>query len=89
MPIGYPPTKPPSLATGMVTFGSFNNPAKLSDATLDAWATLLDRLPQSRLLLKGMPFADAATRALFLTRLAERRLCARAGGTRGLATNWG
>jgi predicted O-linked N-acetylglucosamine transferase (SPINDLY family) len=55
-----------------VTFGSFNNPAKLSTGTFDAWAKLLSRLPQARLLLKGIPFADAATRALFLDRLGER-----------------
>ena len=63
------PTLPPSLATGTLTFGSFNNPAKLSDKTLDAWATLLKRMPQSRLMLKGISFADASTRALFLSRL--------------------
>ena len=32
----------------------------------------LMQLPQARLLLKGKPFADAATRALLLSRLAER-----------------
>jgi protein O-GlcNAc transferase len=66
------PTVAPCLKTGAVTFGSFNNPAKGSAATLDAWATLLSRLPQARLLLKGRPFTDAATRALFLARLRER-----------------
>ena len=66
------PTMPPCLTTGTVTFGSFNNPAKLSEATLDTWARLLARLPQARLLLKGNPFADAVTRALFLSRLSER-----------------
>ena len=70
------PTVPPCLKTGTVTFGSFNNPAKVSAATLDAWATLLSRLPQARLLLKGAPFADAATRALFLARLGERGVAA-------------
>ena len=70
------PGMPPCLATGTVTFGSFNNPAKLSDATLDTWARLLDRLPQARLLLKGLPFTDAATRALFLSRLVEREVAA-------------
>ena len=59
-----------------MTFGSFNNPAKVSAATFDAWATLLARLPQARLLLKGKPFADAATRALFLARLGERGVAA-------------
>jgi protein O-GlcNAc transferase len=70
------PTVPPCLKTGTVTFGSFNNPAKVSAATFDAWATLLSRLPQARLLLKGAPFADAATRALFLARFAERGVAA-------------
>jgi protein O-GlcNAc transferase len=69
---GPEPTSAPCLRTGTVTFGSFNNPAKLSTATFDAWAKLLSRLPQARLLLKGIPFADAATRALFLDRLGER-----------------
>jgi protein O-GlcNAc transferase len=66
------PTVPPCLMTHTVTFGSFNNPAKLSDATLDTWARLLDRVPKARLLLKGKPLGDAATRVLFLSRLGER-----------------
>ena len=70
------PPLPPCLKTGTVTFGSFNNPAKVSAATFDAWARLLARLPQARLLLKGNPFADAATRALFLSRLGERGVAA-------------
>ena len=70
------PTAPPYLQTGAVTFGSFNNPAKISAATVDTWATLLTRLPTARLLLKGKPFADAATRALFLARFGERGVAA-------------
>ena len=70
------PTVPPCLKTGTVTFGSFNNPAKVSAATFDAWATLLSRLPQARLLLKGAPFADAATRASFEARFGERGVAA-------------
>jgi protein O-GlcNAc transferase len=70
------PETAPCLATGFVTFGSFNSPAKLSAATLDAWAQVLIRLPTARLLLKGKPFADAATRALYIERLAERGIAA-------------
>ena len=70
------PTVPPCLKAGTVTFGSFNNLAKLSAATLDVWATLLSRLPQARLLLKGKPFAEAATRTLFVDRLCERGVTA-------------
>jgi protein O-GlcNAc transferase len=69
---GPEPTSAPCLRTGTVTFGSFNNPAKVSTATFDAWGKLLSRLPQARLILKGISFADAATRALFLDRLGER-----------------
>ena len=70
------PGVPPCLSAGTVTFGSFNNPAKVSAATFDAWAKLLCRLPQARLLLKGKPFADAGTRALFLARLGKRGVAA-------------
>jgi protein O-GlcNAc transferase len=70
------PAVPSSLKIVTVTFGSFNNPAKLSAATLDVWATLLSRLPEARLLLKGEPFADAATRAFLLARLVERGVAA-------------
>jgi predicted O-linked N-acetylglucosamine transferase (SPINDLY family) len=68
------PTDPPSLKDGAVTFGSFNNTRKLSPATLDTWATLLARLPQARLFLKGRPFADLATSELFLSRLRDRQV---------------
>jgi protein O-GlcNAc transferase len=70
------PTTPPCLSSGFVTFGSFNNPAKLSATTLDVWAQVLARVPRARLLLKGKPFGDAATRALYLDRLAERGVAA-------------
>jgi protein O-GlcNAc transferase len=70
------PAPAPCVATGAVIFGSFNNPAKLSGATLDVWAQVLARVPQARLLLKGKPFADIATRAVFLDRLAERGVAA-------------
>ncbi|CAA7625971.1 tetratricopeptide repeat protein [Magnetospirillum sp. SS-4] len=53
-PIAAPPPAPmpPLLANGHPTFVSFNNPAKLSDATLALWAKVLGRLPTARLSLK-------------------------------------
>jgi predicted O-linked N-acetylglucosamine transferase (SPINDLY family) len=66
------PASPPCLKSGVVTFGSFNNPSKLSSATLDVWARLLTQLPGARLLLKGKPFADEAARNYLLARLSER-----------------
>ena len=41
----------PALAAGHVTFGSMNNFAKISPATLAAWCRLMAAVPQSRLLL--------------------------------------
>jgi len=52
---------PPCLEQGVVTFGSFNHPAKLSDETVRLWADLLARVPRSRLLLKYKIFEDAAS----------------------------
>ena len=43
---------PPGADKGCITFGSFNNYAKISDAVLKLWAQILVRLPSARLLLK-------------------------------------
>ncbi|MBF0304880.1 MAG: tetratricopeptide repeat protein [Alphaproteobacteria bacterium] len=53
-----PAADPPSRAAGHVTFGSFNNMAKLNEPLLSAWADLLGRVEGSRLLLKGRGFVD-------------------------------
>lgn len=65
------PDAPPCLAGGKITFASFNNPAKLSAVTLAAWGRLLERVPRSRLLLKGRGFTEEATRQSLLARFAE------------------
>jgi predicted O-linked N-acetylglucosamine transferase (SPINDLY family) len=45
----------PALGNGHVTFGSFNRPNKLSPSVIALWARLLRELPDSRMLLGGMP----------------------------------
>lgn len=45
--------RPPALDNHCVTFGSFNNLAKLSSATLQLWIKILKRVPNSRLLIKA------------------------------------
>ncbi len=60
-PAGWPAVSPtPALTKGFVTFGSFNNPSKLTTQVLETWARLLAGLPGSRLLLKGKTLADPA-----------------------------
>ncbi|MBM3572865.1 MAG: hypothetical protein FJX52_11005, partial [Alphaproteobacteria bacterium] len=44
---------PPMLARGHATFGSFNNPAKISDAAMALWARVMAAAPSARLLLRG------------------------------------
>ncbi len=55
-------------AGGRITFGCFNNIAKISDTTLGLWAQVLATVPGSRLLLKGRGLGDAAARQLHLGR---------------------
>jgi predicted O-linked N-acetylglucosamine transferase (SPINDLY family) len=43
-----------------VTFGSFNNLAKLSEATVEAWTEILRRVPDSRLVLKWLTLQEPA-----------------------------
>ncbi len=78
------PAAPPRLKTGTVTFGSFNNATKVSPATFDAWATLLRRFPEARLLLKGKQFADAADPRVAAGPPRRTRRGAGAGRTGGL-----
>ena len=46
---------PPCLRDGHITFGSFNQAMKLSQASRRLWAEILSRLPGSRLLVLGLP----------------------------------
>jgi protein O-GlcNAc transferase len=63
-PESLPPLPvPPMRNRGFVTFGSYNNFAKLSDATLDTWAEILRRVDRSRLVLKHFAGSDPAVRA--------------------------
>ncbi len=50
----------PALSRGTVTFGCFNNLAKMSGTTLDLWAQVLLRVPGSKLLVKSFGLQDNA-----------------------------
>ena len=61
---------------GYMTFGTFNNMAKINDEVVEVWAEILRKLPNSRLFLKSKPFAEArvseAMAARFVAKGVER-----------------
>jgi len=61
---------PPVLAKGAITFGSFNNLAKMTDEVVAVWSRILHAVPGSRLLLKAKQLNEATVRASVLTRFA-------------------
>jgi protein O-GlcNAc transferase len=64
------PVPTPALKNGFVTFGSFNNPAKLSEMTVAAWALILRARPAGRLVLKYSYFIDPVLQRVTLARFA-------------------
>jgi protein O-GlcNAc transferase len=48
----------PALGNGYITFGSFNRAGKIRRSVVTLWAQLLRALPNSRMLLAGMPTTD-------------------------------
>jgi protein O-GlcNAc transferase len=72
-----PPVAPAPVASrGTITFGSFNNPAKLSPPTIAAWARILASVPGARLMLKSLLFAEPSRRQQFLERFAAEGIVA-------------
>jgi predicted O-linked N-acetylglucosamine transferase (SPINDLY family) len=68
-----PPVGPlPATAAGRVTFGSFNNLAKVNPRVLDLWARLLAELPDARLMLVSRGLADPETAELVRGEFASR-----------------
>jgi predicted O-linked N-acetylglucosamine transferase (SPINDLY family) len=61
-PVPFAPdvSLPPCERNGFITFGSFNNTAKLNAGVYDVWARVLLAVPQSRLVLKWRTFNDQA-----------------------------
>ena len=55
----------PALAGGGVTFGCFNNLAKVNEGVLALWARLLDAVPGSRLVIQAQALDGASNRARF------------------------
>ncbi len=65
------PAPAPASARGHVTFGCFNNLAKVSPSALALWAQVLQAVPGARLVLKALSLAESGTRERFRDRLAR------------------
>lgn len=65
------PVAPPCLARGHITFGCFNNPAKVTRDVVRVFARILHEVPGSRLVLKYGAFTDPTLRERYLAWLAE------------------
>lgn len=60
--VAVEPAAFPALGGGPVTFGCFNNRAKITDKVVAVWAKILQRVEGSRLFLKSWSLADQGNR---------------------------
>ncbi|WP_232411068.1 tetratricopeptide repeat protein [Methylophilus sp. 5] len=51
----------PALSNGFITFGCFNRPNKITQATVQQWAAVMQACPGSRMVVGGMAEAGACT----------------------------
>ncbi len=72
-PLPDPPeiSQPPCMEKGYVTFGSFNNLAKVNDEVVAIWAAILRKVQGARLLIKHLAFGDTDVRAAFVNRFRQ------------------
>jgi protein O-GlcNAc transferase len=70
------PNSLPALERGHVTFGCFNNLAKITPSVIAVWSTILRSVPDGQLLLKAHQFNNADTRATLTRRFAVHGIAA-------------
>jgi protein O-GlcNAc transferase len=66
----------PASTNGHITFGAFNNLAKLSPACIESWADILRQVPDSMLVSRAKPFAIPAERERFANLFAKHGIAA-------------
>jgi predicted O-linked N-acetylglucosamine transferase (SPINDLY family) len=77
-----PPANAPEVApspwrqNGFVTFGSFNNLAKVSEDVIARWAHILREVPDARLIIKNPSLTDVATRERYQALFAQAGVAA-------------
>ncbi len=68
------PAAPPMFEKGCLTFGSFNNLAKISPPVVQLWTRVLQFVPNSKLLLKSPSFNDPEVASYWRGRFQEAGL---------------
>jgi predicted O-linked N-acetylglucosamine transferase (SPINDLY family) len=56
----------PVMMLGHITFGSFNNPIKVTNQVIEVWSQILGQIPDSRLAIKGLSFASERAKDRYL-----------------------
>ncbi|MCR5559844.1 MAG: hypothetical protein K6F62_05780, partial [Schwartzia sp.] len=80
--------KPPCMRGGRVTFGCFNNFAKITDEMLAVWGEILRRVPRSRLLLKHKIFDSEEGRQYARARITKAGIDISLVECRGFSKNY-
>lgn len=62
----------PSKVNDHITFGSFNNLAKITDSVFDVWSDLLKQVPDSKLCIKARQYSDADIRSAHIAQFIRR-----------------
>ena len=62
----------PAQTNGYITFGSFNNLAKITPEVVTTWARILHGVPDARLVLKNQSFSDVSVRRQIARRFHEQ-----------------
>lgn len=74
LPEAPPASGLPAGENGCITFGSFNNLAKINPEVVALWAQVVLSVPDARLLIKNPSFTDAATRDRYRALFEEQGL---------------
>lgn len=77
-PFDIPVSDLPAKDCGTITFGCFNNSAKITDSVIAVWAQVLREVPNSRLLLKSPQLKEEHIRVGIQGRFAKHHI----GGSR-------
>jgi len=67
--VDIPVASLPALSNGMITFGCFQNLAKVDDGVLDVWAEIFSALPKARLRMQCKQLGDPLQMELMTQRL--------------------